>query len=304
MNDKGILSIALTLALIFGAIAYFVIDGQRGTQISNAQLQSSALAGQKLFGQYCAQCHGPLGEGCIGPAVQRGEWRAKEVGGDATADLDAAHDYINKTLHQGRQGIQPNPQVPNMPAWGQENGGSLNTEQINNLTDYLQYGDFSNTLYYVPSANLAGDIPNAPGDPAGRNKGMKEMLLGYGCLNCHLVGNVGGQVAANLSAVGGRRTQNWLTAWIYNPQEMPAWNRGPYTWSFTATQTMRLYNTTPMPTLPAYTQTVVMGQPAVAIVDKAAHMNPSYMPKIEFQDRDNNGINDLFDIAGYLSRLR
>lgn len=304
MNDKGILSIALTLALIFGAIAYFVIDGQRITQINNSALQASALAGQKLYGQYCALCHGPLGEGCIGPAVQRAEWRDPKVGGAADADLISSHDYINKTLHQGRQGIQPNPQIPNMPAWGQENGGSLNSEQINNLTDFLQYGDFTNVLYNVPSANLAGALVEAPGLPKERASQMKEMFLGYGCLNCHLVGNVGGQVGANLTQVGGRRTKEWLTAWIYNPQEMPNWNRGPYTWSYTATQTLRLYDTTPMPTMPVYTQTVVAGQRAVAVEQKDAHMNPSYMPKIEFKDLDKNGTNDLFDIADYLSRLR
>lgn len=291
MNDKGILAIALTLALIAGGVLYFVIDQNRTDQLANSQLAASAATGQQLYGQYCSICHGPLGEGCIGPAINRAEWRDINVGGSKDADLVAAHDLIVKTIHQGRQGIQPNPQIPNMPAWGQDNGGPLNDQQIESLTAFLQHGDFNTTIYYIPSANLAGDLQVPPNSSMTitDTRPIKELMLAKGCLNCHLVGSVGGNVAANLTLVGGRRTADWMKRWIKDPQAMPAWERGPYLWAYTATLALSLY-ATPAPTI------TPGGGPTPT--PSNIHMNPSFMPQIPMTEAE------LDTIVNYLSKLR
>lgn len=290
MNDKGILAIALTLALIFGGILYFVVDANRAEQINSSQLEASALAGQQLYGQYCSICHGPLGEGCIGPAINRADWRDADHGGNKDTDLVASHDLIVKTIHQGRQGVQPNPQIPNMPAWGQDNGGPLNDQQIEQLDAFLQYGDFQTTIYYIPSANLAGDLQIPPDGSmtVTDTRPIKQLMLSKGCLNCHTIGSVGGNVGANLTLVGGRRTAAWMDQWIKDPQAMPAWERGPYLWAYTATLALSL-NPTPRPTL------TPGGGPTPT--PSGIHMNPSFMPQIPMTDQERA------TIVNYLAKL-
>jgi len=100
----------LVIALCFGA--WFALDALSPAeqprrrpveasvdvgQISDDQLlqlaedHQTVRAGARLFSQYCARCHGSMGEGSIGPNLTDDYW----IGGSEPLD-------IYRTIHDGR----------------------------------------------------------------------------------------------------------------------------------------------------------------------------------------------------------
>jgi cytochrome c oxidase cbb3-type subunit 3 len=74
--------------------------------------------GAILFDQNCVVCHGPQGEGRVGATLAK-DWPS------IRPDL-----LVKATIQRGVSGST-------MPAWGQENGGPLLEEEINNLVAYI-----------------------------------------------------------------------------------------------------------------------------------------------------------------------
>jgi uncharacterized cupredoxin-like copper-binding protein len=74
-------------------------------------------------------------------------------GTPVSGGLEARADFIRKTIHEGR---------PNtvMPAWGEENGGPLNDEQIEELVTMIQHVDWNEV--YNEAVTAAGGYPAAP----------------------------------------------------------------------------------------------------------------------------------------------
>ena len=229
------------------------------------------------------------GEGCIGPALNRVVWQAEINGAPNPAFDTASHDFIYKTVSRGRASNQPNEQ---MPAWSTEEGGSLNSQDIENVISFIQYGDWNRVLENAASAtNLDKDLPdysakgfnNGVADPA-KVAQVKSTMLIHGCLNCHQVGAVGGKIAADLTDVGSRRSADWLRRWIHDPSAMPATERGPNLW-LNAPQP----NLPPLPGAPT-----PVPQPTPAPFP----MNATYMPTLQMTDAELNLLVD------YLSHAR
>jgi mono/diheme cytochrome c family protein len=95
--------------------------------------------GEELYneGAQCAACHGPNGVGGAadyvitapnGDFVARVSWQAPALD---TIMFRYSRDEVRYILVYGR-GFSP------MPAWGEEGGGPLTAQQIENLIDYLQ----------------------------------------------------------------------------------------------------------------------------------------------------------------------
>jgi mono/diheme cytochrome c family protein len=154
-----------------------------------------------------------------------------------------------------------------MPPHGQVAGGPLNTQEINDLITFINYGDFDATLNQADSAvNLDKDLPTYSNTGySGDVQKVKQIMLAKGCVTCHMIGTVGGRIGPPLEQVGSRRTVEWLRKWIKNPASVPAGERGPNLWlvaptpglytpkpSLSATPTPQQYpmNTTFMPTIP------------------------------------------------------
>lgn len=74
--------------------------------------------GAVLFDQNCVVCHGPDGQGRVGATLAK-DWPS------IRPDL-----LVKATIQRGIPGST-------MPAWGQENGGPLVEEEINNLVAYI-----------------------------------------------------------------------------------------------------------------------------------------------------------------------
>src|SRR3954469_11804564 len=203
MRDKVILGITLTIVLALTLVVYAAVDFIRVPSAQAQSLQRAVSSGRDIYALYCVQCHGPKGEGCIGPALNRTVWRANDADGNANPDFDpASYDFIYKTVDRGRASNQPGVQ---MPAWGQTNNGSLNDEQIANVTKFIQYGDWDTVLEHAASAaHLDRNLPTYSGF-SGDVSQVKQTMLAKGCLNCHTIGSTGGKVAADLTDVGSRR---------------------------------------------------------------------------------------------------
>src|SRR6478672_3274979 len=150
MRDKVILGVTLSVVLLLTLLIYAAVDFQRTPAAKATAREEAVEAGKATFAQYCVQCHGPKGEGCIGPALNRDVWRAETNGQPNPAFDTGSHDFIYKTVERGRASNQPNEQ---MPAWGINEGGSLNNQDIENVIAFIQYGDWNQVLENAASAS-------------------------------------------------------------------------------------------------------------------------------------------------------
>ncbi len=88
-------------------------------------LQYSLAAGESLFGDNCATCHGAGGQGFPGyPSLVDDEW----LWGGSLED-------IRQTLHYGIRSTHPETRVNLMQAFGRD--GLLNADQIDDLVHYV-----------------------------------------------------------------------------------------------------------------------------------------------------------------------
>lgn len=284
MRDKVILGVTLSIVTLLTLVIYGFIDANRGPQEVRTQQEAAVTGGKHLYAQYCIQCHGPQGEGCIGPALNRVIWRPT-IGGEKNEKYDdAAHDFIYRTLVRGRASNQPGVQ---MPAWSVRENGPLNDEQLEELTAFIQYGDWSKVIEDAASAtDLAAELPQYNGfKDKGRIQEVKDLMLSKGCLNCHALGKGGGKIGADLTDVGSRRTAEWLRKWIKDPKSVPALERGPNLWLVAPTATLPL----PAGVSPGLTPTATA---------QAYPMNATYMPTIPMTEAELNLL------VEYLSRAR
>jgi mono/diheme cytochrome c family protein len=211
----------ITSAIILGAtfvafLAYMIYDPIRAANAKARFEEDSIHRGMETYAQYCTVCHGPLGEGCIGPALNTATNRE----GSAARLADRA-DYLTKVIARGRASGQPN---ITMPAWGIADGGQLTDKQIHDLVVFIQKGDFSKVpdSERIPPVNTQPSLPSAPGYSSDQLNEVKQLFQKGGCVSCHTIGAVGRPLSADLTDVGSRRTEEWLRAWIKDPTAMPA----------------------------------------------------------------------------------
>ncbi|HVG00409.1 MAG TPA: c-type cytochrome [Chloroflexia bacterium] len=289
MRDKVILGVTLSIVLLLTLVIYGLIDANRSTTVQASKSEDDARRGKHLYAQYCIQCHGPLGEGCIGPALNRATWRPEFADGSNNPNWDpATYDLMKRTIVRGRPSNQPGQQ---MPAWSVQEGGPLNDAEIEQLITFIQIGDWGTTLEEATSATgLGEELPAFNGfDDKARVAEARELMLEKGCLNCHRLGKAGGVVGAELTDVGSRRTADWLRRWIKDPKSVPAAERGPNLWLVAPTATL------PLPSGAA-------GQPRGTVEPTSTPniypMNRTYMPTIPMTDEE------LDLLVDYLSHAR
>jgi mono/diheme cytochrome c family protein len=286
MRDKVILGVTLSIVLLLTLVIYGVVDTQRGSNTTEVEREHRTREGKHHYAQYCIQCHGPLGEGCIGPALNRAAWRPLAGGAPNPEYDEGSLDLIRKTIERGRRSNQPGIE---MPAWSVRENGALNDQEIEELVTFIQYGEWGQVLEEAPSAQLLNEpVPSYPGfDDPDRLVQVKNLMLEKGCLNCHLMGKGGGVVAADLSDVGSRRPENWLREWIKDPKAMPLPTRGPNIWLVG-----------PTATVPAPEDSSAQANLTPAPTAQIFPMNATYMPTIPMTDEE------LDLLVEYLSRAR
>lgn len=120
--------IALLLILLIGVGFYTVYDPFRAEATADRTQEEIADRAAKTYAKNCFQCHGKMGEGRIGPALNPAD-RANNPSLYQFADQNKsaeAQAYVKYTLTCGRIGTL-------MPPWALDQGGSLNDEQIRQL---------------------------------------------------------------------------------------------------------------------------------------------------------------------------
>jgi mono/diheme cytochrome c family protein len=132
-------------------------------EVSTAQ---SAFGGSDIFSQLCAQCHGPNGEGAIGPALNDPQFQAA-----------AADQYIFDTINEGHESTA-------MIGWGDV----LTSKQITELVKFIR--DLGS------DKEKPGPTP-APGTVTFTND--VQPIFESECVICH--GNMGGWDGTSYEAV-------------------------------------------------------------------------------------------------------
>ncbi len=112
--------IVFMVVLVAGFFAYRVREPSLRKDAERAQTISYTKVGKKLFADSCAQCHGKNG-----------------VGGDSPT-LNAKEFLKSTTDEQMRLLIAGGVSGSDMPAWGQDYGGTLTDEQVRQLVTYLR----------------------------------------------------------------------------------------------------------------------------------------------------------------------
>ncbi len=288
MRDKVILGVTLSIVLLLTLVIYGFIDANRGATVTASKTEDDARRGKHIYAQYCIQCHGPLGEGCIGPALNRQAWRPVLENGAANVDWDpATYDLIKRTIVRGRASNQPGVQ---MPAWALQENGPLNDAEIEQLITFIQRGEWGTTLEEATSASgLGEELPAYPGITEAQAAEARQVMLDKGCLNCHRMGKAGGVVGAELTDVGSRRTEDWLRKWIKDPKSVPHTERGPNLWLVAPTATL------PPPRGAGAT---AQGTAEPSATPNVYPMNRTYMPTIPMTDEE------LEILVEYLSHAR
>ena len=222
------------VALIVGG--YTVAEPLRREAALVRQNAESTHRGGILYSTYCISCHGITGGGgpvptdlsggaaaYAPPVANRADFRP-----EAILERDKQAEYIRRMIARGGKG---NGKSAVMSAWALEEGGPLNTQDVQNLTDFVQFGNFAEvrghmTPQQIVSAEAtvvaSGGAPD-PGAPPG-----KILFLSKGCVACHVIQGIpgGGAVGPNLSKKGAdpliagvlETNKENMMKWLANPQ--------------------------------------------------------------------------------------
>lgn len=160
-------------------------------------LQFALAAGESLFGDNCATCHGAGGQGFVGyPNLNDDAWL---WGGSL--------EEIRETILVGRRSTHPDTTYTVMQGYGVD--GILSREQISDLTDYVL--SLSAQPHDEDAAMRAGE------------------LFSTHCASCHGPGGRGDKSmgAPDLTDAiwlfGGDRTAIYNSIWFGRASVMPAW---------------------------------------------------------------------------------
>jgi mono/diheme cytochrome c family protein len=138
--------------------------------------QEQMAAGQQLYAEHCAECHGEEGEGGVVEDVEGLEGTYLE----AINSEDYLYTRTDETTFLITDYGQPN---LGMPAFGMANGGELNTQQINAIVTFVRSWDdriiIEEEAVAIP-ALAEGEIPDY--------ETHVYPILRRRCISCHREG--------------------------------------------------------------------------------------------------------------------
>lgn len=189
------IGLALTLVVLGGLIAAWVLEPVRLVAAAEEVNQASLKRGRQLYVDNCTSCHGSRGEGVVGPALN-----------NKTLLKTASDEVMFATIKAGR----PN---TSMPAWGQDTGGQLTDENIQDIVTFIRAWE-----------------PNAPEvvtDVFKPSAARGAALFASSCFTCHGENGQGGIAPAlNNPARLSTLDDDWYRQTIANGRPakgMPTW---------------------------------------------------------------------------------
>lgn len=207
-SDKTyrIMGVALLLTAVMGILMW---AGVRAQTPSDEEIQQGA----QLFAENCAMCHGETGEGRVGATLNQ-NWPS--IRPDLT---------IRTVIEDGVEGSL-------MPAWSQENGGPLSSDQIDALTAYILSWETGERVIVEPPtpANpvTVTEVPGIEGNPV-----RGSTLYAENCSVCHGPngeGRIGATLAQDWPSIRPDLTIQAAIRTGVEGSPMPAWaqeNGGP-----------------------------------------------------------------------------
>ncbi len=108
------------LVLVLSFPAYRLTESSRRSDAEVSQNAAQIAAGQQLWSENCATCHGTTGEGITAPALNSQEFLAS-----------VTDQQIAGIIEGGVPGSE-------MPAWLADYGGSLTQQQIEAIVAYVR----------------------------------------------------------------------------------------------------------------------------------------------------------------------
>jgi mono/diheme cytochrome c family protein len=148
-----VIAFVLSIGILLAFQIYILREPERVQNVLAADQAGQVIRGEKLFADNCVQCHGPKGEGDIGPALNH------------RTLLKSTSDEVFFSLIGGG--------VPgtSMPSWSQTYGGPFTDEQIRDLVAFIRH--------WEPTATDIGK-PTATPNPA-----QGATLFATICYACH-----------------------------------------------------------------------------------------------------------------------
>jgi mono/diheme cytochrome c family protein len=211
IDNKVILGTAFVFGLLLMVGWVALNEDARMTEFTAQYAGRSTERGATLFESNCSACHGRFGQGSgRAPALNN----PRLFNGERLAEMNwvgGLSDYIENAIGAGR----PNsgaywPEA--MPTWGQEYGGPLRTDQVQDVTRFVMNWE-SSALdeanppevvqdFIVPGIREEGDLQIlASGEPVGVDVTVADLPVGdpargealytsneLGCSSCHMGG--------------------------------------------------------------------------------------------------------------------
>lgn len=214
--------VAVGLVIVATLVVVYLFNEPNRRSDSAAAKQTEAIdRGVALFNQYCVPCHGPDGKATGRQGIPLNT--AQNQSTDPAVGPDREK-IIRNTITRGRGQI--------MPAWGNSDGGPLNSEQVDDLVALIRAGAWDKVEELALEEN-GGQLPTPPPlptpAPAGPDQG--KALFGQVCAACHKSNDYpnGGEVGPNLTGLGALQktkqvgldvNKESLTKWVNDPQSI------------------------------------------------------------------------------------
>ena len=115
------IAFVLSIGILLAFQIYILREPERVQAVLAADQAGRVARGEKLFADNCVQCHGPKGEGDIGPALNH-----------RTLLKSTSDEVFFNLIGGGVPGTS-------MPSWSQTDGGPFTDEQIRDLVAFIRH---------------------------------------------------------------------------------------------------------------------------------------------------------------------
>lgn len=178
MKSWSLMGLLATAIIALALPVYAYNETSRMDAAQARLLAASVEQGEMIYAQNCVVCHGADGQGI-------GTYPGLDNEGVRTMDYET----LFKTIERGRYGTA-------MAAWGVNEGGVLNSQQLDQLIAMLQSGDWAETARTVDAAGLnpptvlnielpADTLAEVAKLPQGQMLAQALPLYTANCSGCH-----------------------------------------------------------------------------------------------------------------------
>lgn len=159
--------VVMLIAGVLMVLLYLFLNDAYRVGAEERIREQNIMRGQEIYAANCATCHGNAGQGNVGLPLNIPQNHPRGEAAESQRNT-----YLTRTLVNGRPGTY-------MQSWSLQNGGPLNSEQINALVTMIMYGNWEETGKHVdehfakakttlapPMGNLAIYTGGVGGNPA------------------------------------------------------------------------------------------------------------------------------------------